>query len=165
MHFNQLFKRLWTHHIKLTVRFVIFSYTFRIQIRGCRWSIHAQRTQSIVRCLFVLIAVTSLESATHQLHQIFHFHHVVWCFFFPLIAFDHCVIVGSLLLNFMVFVARWLRAHTDTERQSLMFICFELLILCLCFDVKIAFPIDPISNVHLHTHCTELATHTHTHNI
>lgn len=44
-----------------------------------------------------------------------------------------------------------------------MFICFELLILCLCFDVKIAFPIDPISNVHLHTHCTQLAVHKHTH--
>lgn len=54
---------------------------------------------------------------------------------------------------------RPMAAHT--HRQSLMFICFELLILCLCFDVKIAFPIDPISNVHLHIHCTELATHTH----
>lgn len=30
-----------------------------------------------------------------------------------------------------------------------MFICFEILILCLCFDVKIAFPSNRIGNVHI----------------
>lgn len=48
-------------------------------------------------------------------------------FLFNLIS----VIDGSLLLNFVVFVS---------NRWKAMFICFEILILCLCFDVKIAFP-------------------------
>ena len=128
MHFNQLFKRLWTHRIKLTVVFdlfvffllsfspslflcLLFKYCFDIKMSYA----HARAVIEFIICsdihtiLLILMKVQSSKIFSQLFFYLVHFFFrlSLWINF----NIEISIIVGSLLLNFMVFVAQRLKSH------------------------------------------------------
>lgn len=138
MLFNQLFKRLWTRRIELTLWFVIFSmvctqsqYTWDVkQLDVCsdyrHWKSTPIATKTIIGFFFSLFILLNLIS----------------------------VIVGSLLLNFMAFNAWRRERKSEWARVSNVYLLWNIdIVFMLRCQNRIS--IDSISNVHLQ--CTSIS--------
>lgn len=105
MPFNQLFKRLWTRHIELSLVVCVHDSLF---FSLCTHT-HTQCTWDVIqaRCLFWLERAHRTIVHINCTKSSYRFYFFIPCF--NLIN----VIVGSLLLNFMVFVANGCRLREE----------------------------------------------------
>lgn len=150
MHFNQLFKRLWTHRIKLTVVFdlLVFSLSLSLSCKSFFLLIYYNMYISI-RMSYAQICTCS-NRICYLLWYIYHPHTYWKCNhqfehpkIFSHIFFSVCLWINSVLRSALSSaVYYWILWFSSPNDWRAMLICFELLILCLCFDVKIAFSRD-----------------------